>query len=36
MNKILKNILLIGFAPAVMLMSSQSMAVDMVSWLPQQ
>jgi len=32
MNKILKNILLIGFAPAVMLMSSQSMAIDMVSW----
>jgi hypothetical protein len=32
MNKILKNILLIGFAPAIMLASSQSMAVDMMSW----
>ena len=31
-NKVLKNVLLLGFAPVVMLMSSQSMAVDMVSW----
>ena len=32
MNKILKNIVLIGFAPAVLLMSSQSMAVDMYQY----
>ena len=31
-NKILKNTLLLGFAPAIMLASSQSMAVDMISW----
>ena len=31
-NKVLKNVLLLGFAPAVMLMSSQSMAVDMMSY----
>ena len=32
MNKTLKNILLIGFAPAVLLASSQSMAVDMYQY----
>ncbi len=31
-NKVLKNILLLGFAPAVMLASNQSMAIDMISW----
>jgi hypothetical protein len=32
MSKVLKNILLIGFAPVVMLLSSQSMAVDMYQY----
>ena len=31
-NKTIKNTLLLGFAPAIMLASSQTMAVDMVSW----
>lgn len=31
-NKVLRNTLLLGFAPVIMLTSSQSMAVDMVSW----
>ena len=31
-NKTLKNTVLLGFAPAIMLMSSQSMAVDLGSW----